>query len=79
MLLGFALGGAFVAIRDSEISAQSMGIHLARFKTMSFAISAALAAALSARRTKASACAAFTTPKVYVAPGTFTSLASSHA
>jgi branched-chain amino acid transport system permease protein len=36
-------GRAFVAIRDSEISAQSMGIHLARYKTMSFAISAALA------------------------------------
>jgi branched-chain amino acid transport system permease protein len=32
-----------VAIRDSEISAQSMGIHLARYKTMSFSISAALA------------------------------------
>ena len=26
-------GRAFVAIRDSEISAQSMGIHLARYKT----------------------------------------------
>ena len=36
-------GRAFVAIRDSEVSAQSMGIHLARYKTMSFAISAALA------------------------------------
>ncbi len=36
-------GRAFVAIRDSEISAQSMGIHLARYKLMSFAISAALA------------------------------------
>ena len=36
-------GRAFVAIRDSEISAQSMGIHLARYKTLSFAISAALA------------------------------------
>ncbi|MBL8383174.1 MAG: branched-chain amino acid ABC transporter permease [Burkholderiales bacterium] len=35
-------GRAFVAIRDSEISAQSMGIHLARYKTISFAISAAL-------------------------------------
>ena len=35
-------GRAFVAIRDSEISAQSMGIHLARYKTTSFAISAAL-------------------------------------
>ena len=36
-------GRAFVAIRDSEISAQSMGIHLARYKTLSFAISATLA------------------------------------
>jgi branched-chain amino acid transport system permease protein len=35
-------GRAFVAIRDSEISAQSMGIHLAKYKTMSFALSAAL-------------------------------------
>ncbi len=36
-------GRAFVAIRDSEISAQSMGINLARYKTLSFALSAALA------------------------------------
>ena len=36
-------GRAFVAIRDSEISAQSMGIHIARYKTLSFALSAALA------------------------------------
>lgn len=42
-LLRAPTGRAFVAIRDSEISAQSMGIHLARYKTMSFAISAALA------------------------------------
>jgi branched-chain amino acid transport system permease protein len=35
-------GRAFVAIRDSEISAASMGINLARYKTLSFAISAAL-------------------------------------
>ncbi len=35
-------GRAFVAIRDSEISAQSMGIHLARYKTIAFALSAAL-------------------------------------
>jgi branched-chain amino acid transport system permease protein len=35
-------GRAFVAIRDSEISAQSMGIHLAKYKTMSFGLSAAL-------------------------------------
>ena len=42
-LLRSPTGRAFVAIRDSEISAQSMGIHLAQYKTMSFAISAALA------------------------------------
>ena len=42
-ILRSSTGRAFVAIRDSEVSAQSMGIHLARYKTMSFAISAALA------------------------------------
>lgn len=42
-LLRSPTGRAFVAIRDSEISAQSMGIHLARYKTLSFALSAALA------------------------------------
>jgi branched-chain amino acid transport system permease protein len=42
-LLRAPTGRAFVAIRDSEISAQSMGIHLARYKTLSFAISASLA------------------------------------
>jgi branched-chain amino acid transport system permease protein len=42
-LLRSPTGRAFVAIRDSEVSAQSMGIHLARYKSMSFAISAALA------------------------------------
>ncbi|HEX2540245.1 MAG TPA: branched-chain amino acid ABC transporter permease [Caldimonas sp.] len=42
-LLRSPTGRAFVAIRDSEISAQSMGINLARYKTTSFAISAALA------------------------------------
>ncbi|WP_416052601.1 branched-chain amino acid ABC transporter permease [Cupriavidus basilensis] len=41
-LLRSATGRAFIAIRDSEISAQSMGIHLARYKTLSFALSAAL-------------------------------------
>jgi branched-chain amino acid transport system permease protein len=34
-------GRAMVAIRDSEIAAQSMGVHLARYKTIAFAISAA--------------------------------------
>ena len=42
-LLRAPTGRAFVAIRDSEVSAQSMGIHLARYKSMSFAVSAALA------------------------------------
>ncbi|NRF70396.1 branched-chain amino acid ABC transporter permease [Aquincola sp. S2] len=41
-LLRSATGRAFIAIRDSEISAQSMGIHLARYKTLSFALSAAI-------------------------------------
>jgi branched-chain amino acid transport system permease protein len=35
-------GRALVAIRDSEISAQSMGIHLAKYKTIAFALSAAI-------------------------------------
>ena len=35
-------GRAMVAIRDSEISAQSMGIHLAKYKTIAFALSAAI-------------------------------------
>jgi len=34
------VGRAFVAIRDSEIAAQAMGISVPRFKTMAFAISA---------------------------------------
>lgn len=48
LLVGFAVnnllrgptGRAFVAIRDSEVSAQSMGVNLAFYKTLSFAISA---------------------------------------
>jgi branched-chain amino acid transport system permease protein len=39
-LLRSPTGRAFVAIRDSEIAAQSMGVHLARLKTAAFAISA---------------------------------------
>ncbi len=42
-LLRAPTGRAFVAIRDSEISAQSMGIQLSHYKTLSFAISAAFA------------------------------------
>jgi branched-chain amino acid transport system permease protein len=41
-LLRSPTGRAFVAIRDSEISASCMGVNLARTKTMSFALSAAL-------------------------------------
>jgi branched-chain amino acid transport system permease protein len=41
-LLRSPVGRAFVAIRDSEISASCMGVNLAKYKTMSFAISAAL-------------------------------------
>ncbi len=54
-LLRSPTGRAFVAIRDSEISAQSMGIHLARYKTLSFALSAVfagLAGALYAHQIK---------------------------
>lgn len=41
-LLRSPTGRAFVAIRDSEVSAQAMGIHLSRYKTLSFALSAGL-------------------------------------
>jgi branched-chain amino acid transport system permease protein len=41
-LLRSPIGRAMVAIRDSEVSAQSMGIHLARYKTLAFAISAGM-------------------------------------
>jgi branched-chain amino acid transport system permease protein len=41
-LLRAPLGRALVAIRDSEISAQSMGINLALTKTIAFALSAGI-------------------------------------
>ena len=41
-LLRSPTGRAFVAIRDSEISASCMGVHLAKYKTIAFAFSAAL-------------------------------------
>jgi branched-chain amino acid transport system permease protein len=41
-LLRSPIGRAMVAIRDSEISAQSMGINLALHKTIAFAISAGM-------------------------------------
>ncbi len=42
-ILRTPLGRAMVAIRDSEISAQSMGIHLGLYKTIAFALSACIA------------------------------------
>ena len=39
-LLRSPTGRAFVAVRDSEVSARCLGIHLARTKTLSFALSA---------------------------------------
>jgi len=39
-LLRSPTGRAMVAIRDSEVASQAMGISLAKFKTMAFAISA---------------------------------------
>jgi branched-chain amino acid transport system permease protein len=41
-LLRSPTGRAFVAIRDSEISASCMGVNLAWYKTLAFAMSAAL-------------------------------------
>jgi len=38
-ILRSPLGRAFIAVRDSEISASAMGINVARTKTLSFAIS----------------------------------------
>jgi len=52
-LLRSPTGRAMVAVRDSETSAQSMGVHIARTKTLAFALSAAftgLAGALFAHR-----------------------------
>ena len=41
-LMRSSTGRAFIAIRDSEVSAQSMGIHLAGYKTLAFSVSAAI-------------------------------------
>lgn len=42
-LLRSPTGRAFIAIRDSEIAAESMGVNMAKFKTLAFALSAAIA------------------------------------
>ncbi len=41
-LLRSPTGRAMIAIRDSEISAQSMGVNIARYKTISFGLSAGI-------------------------------------
>jgi len=41
-ILRSALGRAFAAVRDSEISAQAMGVNIARTKTLAFGISCAM-------------------------------------
>lgn len=41
-LLRAPLGRAFAAVRDSEVSAQAMGIDLARTKTLAFALSSGI-------------------------------------
>ncbi|WP_170368432.1 branched-chain amino acid ABC transporter permease [Ruegeria arenilitoris] len=41
-LLRTPLGRSFIAVRDSEVSAQAMGIDIARTKTVSFALSCAV-------------------------------------
>ncbi len=66
-LLRSSIGRSMVAIRDSEISAQSMGIDLARTKTIAFAVSAGftgIAGALFAHKLG------------YLAPDAFTMLTS---
>jgi branched-chain amino acid transport system permease protein len=66
-LLRAPTGRAWIAIRDSEIAAQSMGVHLALYKAMAFAYSAGvmgLAGALFAHKI------------AYLAPDIFTILLS---
>ncbi len=62
-------GRAWVAIRDSEIAAQSMGVHLARYKTTAFAYSAALMGAAGAL---------FAHKIGFLAPDIFSGLGSLH-
>ena len=42
-LMRSRIGRALLAIRDSDVAAQAMGVHLARYKTMVFGVSAAYA------------------------------------
>ncbi len=66
-ILRSSTGRAMTAIRDSEIAAQSMGVNLAKYKTIAFALSAAftgVAGALYAHRLQ------------YISPEQFTILVS---
>ncbi len=66
-LLRSPTGRSMVAIRDSEISAQSMGIDLARTKTIAFAVSAGFTGVAGAL---------FAHKLGYLAPDAFTMLTS---
>lgn len=66
-LLRSPTGRSMVAIRDSEISAQSMGINLARTKTIAFAVSAGFTGVAGAL---------FAHKLGYLAPDAFTMLTS---
>lgn len=57
------VGRAIVAVRDNEIAAETLGIHVARVKTMTFAISAAYAGVAGAL---------YTFVVAFVAPDSFT-------
>ena len=66
-LLRSPTGRAWVAIRDSEVAAQSMGVNLAAYKTIAFAYSAALMGVAGAL---------FSHKVGYLAPDIFTVLLS---
>ncbi len=66
-LLRSSSGRAMIAIRDSEVSAQSMGIDLARTKTVAFAVSAGFTGVAGAL---------FAHKLGYLAPDAFTMLTS---
>ena len=60
-LLRSPTGRAWIAIRDSEIAAQSMGVNLAIYKSMAFAYSAALMGVAGALFAAAAAALAWAT------------------
>jgi branched-chain amino acid transport system permease protein len=62
LILRGRTGRAFRAVRDSEVAAVSSGVSLARYKTLSFGVSAAFAGVAGAL---------FATANTYVNPDTF--------